>query len=370
MSLRPEILGHGTIVENQGELPARYRDRNGTITLEIEWAHEALSMARLLLPDGRRIVINGKAGTHPLFGDCDTISLAQGPILARFQAVNWTNPAHIPPLDRPGALPAGAGTAILNLLAQLALRRGRPALRYRGPYPTGALFDALTECFRPRGELAVALARFTARVEETAATGQMYEAPVDFEPAPFERVWLEAGVCVQLRDGVEKVYVGGRAYARHTAGPRRVQPTETGYVAIVEIGGAPWAEVVVLDQQGQLLAGPKPLPAVTNRFVGRPLPDSVRRALVEALPSRAPRLMQPALRQVLIETPIVWGDPADDVAAIRHGTIVLHAVLLERLAGQSPEAVLTAIALAVETPAQQLAQARLAAAFRKPLLFK
>lgn len=357
-----EKLTHGTIIDNRAGLPIRGRDRRGNSNFEAEWAEQRLIEARLRLPDGRWITLEAGAGQHPMFGLCDTVTLGEGQPLARFQAVDWADPAHIPPLDRPGALPSGAGTAILNLLAQQAQLRGRAALRYRGPYPTGALFDALADCFRPQGDVNTTFHRFTEQVELAATTGEMTEPPVDFVPAPFERVWFEAGVCVQLRAGVEKVYIGGRAYARATVGARRLKRTETGTTALVEIGGEPWAEVLRLDEQGNLIEEPKPLPLVDSPALGRPLPDSIRAALVDALPPRAPALMQPALRQVLTTTPITWGDPGDDVAAIRDNTIVLHAVLLERLVGRSPAEILTAIALAIEPPAQRLAQRMLAEA--------
>jgi hypothetical protein len=359
---RPEKLTHGTIIDRRAGRPVRGRDRRDNPVFEAEWAEQRLVKARLRLPDGRWLTLEAGAGQHPMFGRCDTVTLGEGQPLARFQAVDWTNPAHIPPLDWPGALPSGAGTAILNLLAQQAQRRGRAALRYRGPYPTGALFDALADCFRPQGDVSTAFHRFTEQVELAAATGEMVEPPVDFEPAPFERVWFEAGVCVQLRSGVEKVYIDGRAYARATVGARRLKQTESGTTALVEIGGEPWAEVLRLDERGDLIEGPTPLPPVDSPALGRPLADSVRAALVDALPPRAPALMQPALRQVLTATPIAWGDPGDDVAAIRGDTIVLHAVLLERLARRPPDEILTAIALVIEPWAHLLAQRMLAEA--------
>jgi hypothetical protein len=355
-----ERLRHGTIVETQDGLPVRQRDRRGNLVFEGEWQDRTLLEARFRLPDGRQIVVKGQADEHLLFGKCDTISLIGGPPLARFQTVDWARPAYIPPLDRPGALPSGAGTAILNLLAQQTLHSERQTLRYRGPYPTGALFDALLECFHPQEDVSKAFVHFMERVEETSLSGEISEPPVDFVPDPFERVWFRDGICIQWRDGVEKVYVNGRAYQRNVAGPRRVHRTNDGYTACLELAGEPWAEVVRLDEQGEPVEGPKPLPLVANRFVGHSLPDSVRVALVEVLPSRAPGLMQTHLRQVLMATPVAWGDPGDDVAKIQDDTIVLHAVLLERLAGRSPHEILTAIALAIEPVAQRLAQARLA----------
>jgi len=351
-----ERLSHGTTIRREHNRPVAAWDRHGTAVFEATWAGAGLTELTLHLPEGRQILVRARAGEHPLFGPCDTISLVEGPPLAYCQAVDWANPAHIPPLDQPGALPAGAGTAILNFLALQGQRNNRPALRYRGPYPTGILFDALTESFRPQGDLLAAFERFTAEVETTATQARMVEVPVDFAPAPFERVWLEEGICVQLRHGLEKVYLQGRTYSRQAAGARRVRAEGGGYVAVVEIGGAPWAEVLRLDERGEIVDGPHPLPPVSKAYTKLPFPDSIRATLVEALPARAPALMQPALRQILETTPIVWGDAGDDVGVVRQAVIVLHAVLLERLANQPAERILNAIAQAIEPPAQQLAQ--------------
>ncbi len=353
-------LKHGTIVEFENSLPIRMQDRQGTPVFEAEWTGQTLVGMWFRTPDDQRVVVRASYDEHPLFGLSDLIFLEGGPALARFQAVEWANPSHIPPLDRPGALPSGAGTAILNFLAQQALRRERQTLRYRGPYPTGALFDALMESFRLEEPLIEAFKRFTVNVEETAVKGEVVEVPVDFIPAPFERLWIENGVCVQLREGVEKVFINGRAYTRDAAGARRVRQKGDNYVAGVEIGGEMWAEVLTLDRRGGVIEGPVPLPAVNNPFVGQPLPDSIRKLLVEALPPRAPAMMQPTLKHVLAEIPIVWDDAGDDVALLREGTIVLHAVLLERSLGQPPPVLLTTIAQAIEPVAHRLAQALLA----------
>src|SRR5207249_485252 len=68
--------------------------------------------------------------------------------LTRLAAVDWTRVDRIPPLAEPARLPAGAGTALFNLLARLAVEQGVSVLRYDAPYPTEALFLALLESFR------------------------------------------------------------------------------------------------------------------------------------------------------------------------------------------------------------------------------
>lgn len=294
-----------------------------------------------------------------MFGVCDAV-LVDGRMVARFQAVDWDRPASIPPLDRPGALPAGAGTAILNYLAgraaaSSASRENRP-LRYRGPYPTGALFDSLLECFRVDDPQA-AFARFNAGVEMTALTGALQEVPVDFAPAPFHRVWADQGVCVQIRDGVEKIFVHGRGYSRHAAGPRRVRRYgRDEWAALIELGGKQWTEIVRVSEDGRVTEGPRSLPSPNPAWCGRPLPEGLRASLLEALPPRAPALLRPTLQQVLGSTALVWDDTADDAAAIRDQSIAVHAALPELLADAPPLSLMEAIARAVEPVAQRLAQ--------------
>ncbi len=356
----PFMLPHGTTVVAEGGLPARWQDRRGTVVFQAAWDGARLAQATFRLPGGDELRLLPRATEHPVFGVCDALARPGAPPLACFAAVDWAAPTHIPPLDRPGALPAGGGTAVLNFLAAQAHHARRTPLRYAGPYPTGALFDALTESFRLAVDLPTAFARFTRDVEQAALRMERREVPVDFLPAPFERVWEDRGVCVQLRDGVEKIFVDGRAYARDAAGPRRVRRADDGYVATVEIAGAPWAEVLRLDAQGALRAGPYPLPPVANPFVGRPVSGTIRGILSQLLPLRAPGLLQPPLRRLLADVPLAWGAPGDDLAAFEDGTVVLHAVLPERLADRGTDEAIPFIVEAVEPLLHRLAQARVA----------
>jgi hypothetical protein len=356
----PEAL----ITTDADGLPIRAVDERGQLAMRASWRDGALVRARLRLPDDRWLAIHPRADSHPLFGVCDVFSLTDDApdaaaiqALARCQAVDWAAPAAIPPLDRPGALPAGAGTAVLNFLAQRARARGA-TLRYRGPYPTGALFDALLECFAVSGDLAAAFARFSADVEDTALTGTAREAPVDFTPAPFVRTWAAPRVCVQKRSKINKIHINKYAFTAIPIGARRLLPHPDGVSATLVLGGQPHAEVARFSPDGSLLSGPHPLPPVTGGLVGRPLPAALSRALATALPPRAPAALRSTLRAVLADTPLIWGDPGADAAAARDGAIVLHPVLVQRLDGV---ALLNALAAAIEPLAHRLAQTRLAA---------
>src|SRR5581483_6022524 len=151
----------------------------------------------------------------------DSVSLLEGETgfkiahpLTLFRSVAYEDLDSLPPLDDPVRLPLGAGSTLLNVLAMLAHDQGKAALRYRGPYPTERLFATLSESFRYRGEPGAMRERFAQGAEETAVQLAMKEAPVDWEPLPHERFFPAGHTCVQLRNGVEKIYDRGRVYYR------------------------------------------------------------------------------------------------------------------------------------------------------------
>jgi hypothetical protein len=205
-----------------------------------------------------------------------------------------------------------------------------------------------------------AFGRFTQGVEHSALAARMHEVPVDFEPAPFVRKWhQDRGVCVQLRQGLEKVYIHGRGYARDAAGPRRVRRDRDHWVAVVEILDREWARTARLDESGALVDGPHPLPSVHSALIGRALPGPICDALAATLPDRAPALMKAVLQQILGVTPLVIADTGDELAIGRDGRIEVHALLLEWGLASHPVELLEALAHAVEPVAQRLAQAAL-----------
>lgn len=356
---RVQHLRHGTRIEHQDGMPARWIDRGGTVALECWWQGRRLSRARLRIPDGRHLVLEPGAGSHPLLGITDTLALDGSAPLAGCAQVEWSAPAALPALDQPGALPPGAGTAVLGFLARRCAEAGVESLRYRGAYPTGALFDALLECFAVAGDPAPAFARFSAQVERSAAAGTVVEPEVEFRPAPFERLW-GPGLCAQLRDGLERVWLGPLAFARDRAGSRRLRPDGADWEATVELGGQRWATVARLSADGSLIDGPHAPPPLPAAWLGRPLPSGVRAALIEALPPRAPVLLRAELARALEAAPLTWGDAGTEPARPDGEGIVLHAALVELLAGD-PAALLEAVAAAVEPVAHRLAQRRLLA---------
>ncbi len=346
----------GSREHRRGGLPERLYDPGGVLAWACSFRDGELTEARFRVPAGGEVFLRASEQRHPVLGEVFEVG-GEGGAMARFSRVSFRAPASIPAMDRPGALPAGAGTAILGFLAARARSASGGPLRYRGPYPTASLFDALMDCFSVRGDAREALARFVSDAERRAFSARMDEVPVDFEPAPFERRWPGGGVCVQLRDGVEKVFIAGRSFSRDQSGPRRLRSREGRISALVEIAGAPYCEVASLTEGGELVSGPRPLPPVDSPLVGRSMPSAVGRALAAALPGRAPVALRDPLREVVLTTPLVWGDPGPDEATVRGGAIVFHPALADRLGGND---LLEAIARAAELPAQKLAQAALA----------
>ncbi len=207
-------------------------DRHGNPVSELAWAADgSLERASVRLPDGSWLSIEPRATTAAPWGLSDRVWRAvqfpesrgwSGEPLTIFEALDWTRIDRIPPLAEPGRLPPGGGTAVLNLIAELAREQGATRLAYRGPYPTEQLFLALLESFRYEPEHAPdPLTAFMA-------------GDLAWTPAPHERLFGAGGLFVQRRGLVEKVVFGGAAYyrpdwqsvTRHA--PRRVRDVPEG----------------------------------------------------------------------------------------------------------------------------------------------
>lgn len=322
-----------------------------------------LSSLRVRLPDLTWVTVQTRVSERPILGLCDAVFLSdQSEPITYFRSVQWSCPECIPPLEKPGLLPAGAGTAILNALSWFVQLAGVPSLRYIGPYPTGALFDSLFTCFEVVGEPAEAFSRFVQGVEAASLQAEMRESPVDFVAAPFVPVWPSEDVCVQRREGLERVYIHGKSYHRQAESSRRLRCQGDGsWQAVVEIAGLVWAKVAVFNEGGQLIEGPLALPEVNSPWVGQPLQEGLRQLLARALPPRAPQLLQPSLQEVLLHTPLLWGNTKTDWAQIKGEALVLHAAFAERMQTLEVSVGLEAIARAVEPVAQRLAQSLLLA---------
>jgi hypothetical protein len=295
------------------------RDRRGG--LEALWISLGDGSAVGLLPGG---------ADHPLWGPSDRLVHASASdaraALTIAAAVPWRDVDFIPPVAEPARLPAGAGAALLNVLATLARDQGRPALRYRGPYPSEQLFWSLTESFRfgAVGPGLDPLAEFLANAEATFARGACREAPLDWIPAPHERCLRPDGLVVQLRDGVERIAWHGRSYHRTDSQGLlrrehrvvRVVGTATGrqYVASLEALGTVVEDHLVLDAHGALLERRAPVPEDVPEH---PASAPWHEALGTLLPLEATPLLAGAIEAVWPEIGLAWGPVPGDLVEAR-----------------------------------------------------
>ena len=357
----PAELPWGSRVQWAGARPVAIHDRLGNAVADMRWSDGELQSARLRLPSGGHVDIVANSGEHPLFGPVDAARTEgdEGPPVT-FAAVRWSAPTSIPPLDRPGALVPGAGTAILNLLARRAAQVGTVALRYRGPYPTAALFETLQASFRVAGDPDAVAARFCDDVEAHALRGSMREAPVDFTPFPHEWLFVHARVCVQARDELERVYIDGRAYGGDSQSVTRLLDEGDTWVARLEVAGRPWAAIARFDRRAMLLEGPHPIPPVSSPLVGLELPRTIVEVLTEVIRARAPVVMQATLEHLLPTTSLRFDDTAAALALRDAGGIAVHALLGEQLETMDARTQLAWLVAAIEPVARRWAQARLA----------
>jgi hypothetical protein len=345
--------------------PAGERDRHGVPLNALRWTDDGrLLRADVRIPDGSWLAIEPGAGEPGPWGASDLIS-RDGRPLTRFAALDWTRVDRIPPLAEPARLPPGAGTAILNLLARLALEHGVDRLRYDGPYPTEALFVALLESFRYVPASGDPLAAFMA-------------GDLAWRPAPYTAAVEAHGAWVQSRDGrVEKIVADGRAYYRpdwqdlSRRGTRVVRDeagTTRGSLVLLE---HVVEDHVVLGPDGAVLAMPPPRPDGAQVIAWEPALVAGLVATVVAL-SALP--LAAALRAAASALVVEWGPVDRDLVRVEPRVVrvshrMRHALATRaRAAGSRAGALSVALAAlaeiagAIADPLRALAQARLAAA--------
>jgi len=237
-----------------------YRDRRGRPGAIVEWQDDGrLAAAGVRTPVAGWILIEPRAGVVDPWGEVDRLwrrdsepadALLPGDeaaLLSVATATEWTRPTTIPVVSEPARLPAGAGTAVLNLVALLARERGVARVAYEGPYPTEALFLSLLESFDPDVTDGDPLARFMA--------GELGWVPAPFEPC------FDEDIYVQRRARIEKVVWRERTYWRERWGNvRRWAP-----LRVDDDGGstrcALWALGRVLEEHVRVDVDGRPMPA-------------------------------------------------------------------------------------------------------------
>jgi hypothetical protein len=298
---------HGGLVAHDPERGRRLLelDRGGRLVAFWSWrADGTLAWAKCRAAGGTWIGVEPGAGRHATWGDSDRVwhladDMPWRPLeaLTVFRALDWPRLDAIPPLAEPRRLPAGAGTAVLNLVAALMKDQGAARVRYQGPFPTEQLFTALLECFVHDPAVSDAAARFLAG-----------EA-LDWTPAPHERHAVAPGVWVQARHGVEKVVLEGVAFYRpHWQSIVRREPRvlrEEGERLVCSLWalGRSIEDRLVLDREGEVLERPPP---VADPRGPAPMAPVWHHALASLIARESAPPLGGAIAAVLEEVVLEW----------------------------------------------------------------
>jgi len=272
------------------------------------------------------------AGDHPVLGPVDGIYV-DGTLVTVMTHIDWERPTRIPAIERPGAIPGGLGSVILNDLATRANVAGISALRYAGPYPTAALYRSLLRSFRTT----CTEEEFTRDVLDRALRGATDELPFDFIPAPHTRVHHKRGH-VELRDGIERAVIDGVPYTREGMArlvvggdDAHIRGTDDNVHAEVWIADQPYARVATFAVDGHLLQGPREVPVCTSDVIGKEFPYALRAAIGELVVETVAAPLATRAREVLATAAVTWADLGARTARRVEGGFEVHAALWERL---------------------------------------
>jgi hypothetical protein len=321
-------------------------DPGGTLWWKLQWQGEDLEELRLRLPDRRWLVLRRAAVLDPVLGPVFPLAVADdledaGAPCAFVADCSWTKPCFVPAVDRPGQLPPGAGSGLLSFLAEAALAKGRPALRYRGPYPTGALFDTLLECFRV-DDLTRSWAVFSDAQQGVDGWGAFVEVPVDFHPDPLWRSWPAEGVCFQGRRQVERAWVQGQAFDRR--GPCRLEGDGPYTLAFV-LGERRLLTLGHLDEAGQIDGAVR---LGVPDLSGGALSPQLQATLGEALLQRVPVALRPLAATWWAQLRIELGRCGWSAARWERDALVLHPAWPLALQGRDPSEAVVCLYRALE----------------------
>ena len=305
-------------------------DRHGFVHARLAWREDALDELRV-----PTAIVRGAVVDDPLLGRVHEI-LAGEParVVTAMSAIDWARPTEIPAIAAPGALPPGAGGAIMNVLAILAQRAGVTALRYAGPYPTSALYATLARSFTTttsEAELTSAFAERAARVARDPMAAV-------FVPAPHERLAIASadnpsgddndvrGV-VELRAGIERATIDGVVFARGDGTARLVDQPGEGVRAEVWFGDVLYAHVATFALTGELAAGLHPLPRCDSNVLGTVFPADLVAVLAELVADFVPAGLAHAATAVVAGHTLRWADLGARAAARVGDELHVHAAL-------------------------------------------
>ncbi|MCZ6471951.1 MAG: hypothetical protein O6934_00800 [SAR324 cluster bacterium] len=309
-----------------------------------------LAEAALRLPGEGWLQLTPGAARHPLWGRSDALALWRSGVsreVACCAALDYTSIAHIPPLDRPGHLPPGAGEVLLNALAGLLENQAATGVTYKGPYPTEQLFHSLRRSFQFTPPLEEALQTFVCGEMESALSGRSVENPLTWSPAPFAPLWSAPDVLAQLRDGAESVWLGQTPFRRAWGAIGRLEAGarvwrgegEEGirYWAGLVLLGAPYRRVLLLDAQGRLLKR-EATPAEESEGQGPPLSDLWRETLFAWAILHSTAALAPGIARLAKDLPVMWAALPYSLADEREGRLLLQKAVFAQLARlETPE---------------------------------
>jgi hypothetical protein len=295
-------------------------DRRGNLIATFRWrADGRLERAKCLTADGAWVGVEPATASHPAWGSSDRVWLLEAaePWAARealtvFQSLDYERPDFIPPLAEPRRLPAGAGTAILNLLAGLMKDAGVTRVGYRGPYPTEQLFMSLLESFRYEPPVADPLERF------------MDGARLDWLPAPHESHHLAPRLCVHLRQAIDKVTVNGRAFYRTDwqevvrRESRVVRQDGQRFVCSLWAFGQSLEDRLVLDLAGEVLETPS---SKVDPRPSAPLAPVWGAALADLIARESASALAPSIREAVDSLALEWGAVPGDLLRLERDTV-------------------------------------------------
>ena len=349
-----DTLPHGTLVvrepPREGGFARRVLelDRTGVVLTTLGRRDDgALAYAWIKIADDSWVMVEPRAAYESPWGMCDRLWHAAHPSAAAhlpltlFEALDYEAIDRIPVLLEPARLPAGAGAAVLNLIASLAADAGRSRLDYRGPYPTEQLFLALLESFRYESIVASA-ARPGPTVGDVSSAGPGSGDPLagfmagrlHWKPAPHERACPVPGVTVHLRGRIEKIVWRERLYYRpdwqdvHRHVPRCIRDADGAVACSLRALGEVVEDHLRLDTHGTVveIVAPPPL-----ALPARPLPHAVLVGIRSALAALGAAPLASSLREIVERCELRWASLDGELASVERTRLTLSHALREHL---------------------------------------
>jgi hypothetical protein len=271
--------------------------------------------------------IDPEVVSHPLIGDAHAI-VSGDLVVTHMSAIDWDRPARIPTVAEPGRLPRGSSLLVLNEIARRAKDAGISALRYAGPYPTRRLYEALLKCFHVEE---VDDREFCDDVLQRALTLSTAEIPVDFAPAPFERVSTSYGFFDRRDGAIERMQIANIIFDCWTVAGSlaHLQETARGHAAVLSLTPSMVvARIAEIDREGTLLSGPEPIPSLAHlQLVGTRFAPELVDELAESFVEQIPEPLIPDAQRFLRERGVVWADLGWRTAAATPAGFALHVAL-------------------------------------------